>query len=659
MYVADWVLRALDAELGSRPPERGGALLGPRGRPVLTHFVADAEAVATATSFAPSRALAARVRALERDAELELKGIVHSHRDGLDRLSRRDVIELATGLRLNPHLASYGGPIVTGPRDGDLVAHELPVGAGKLSYFAAHRTRDGGAEVRAVPLRLVPLLRDLEHAAAELGGAAPVTFVSDAGNGALLGGRLQLPESLELLVLASELYPSLPPVLLLTEGGGATEQLQLPWELAAPEEERLLAALRTVFDGRGPFRRAHGPRGGPALTRDGIRARLAGWEPRLAGDELEARAVALRAGLLSRSEGLLSRSLRDRSALVAGCGSVGSYLAEQLVRSGVGRLVLLDPEEVEAENLSRAVYTADDVGRPKPEALARRLLEIDPAVELALVPSAVEALAPAALDVLVRGADVVLAATDDPAAQRALDRFAFARGKPALFVGLYAGAQGGEVIVDGAGADPVLPVRDPQPARVRARQGAGEPRGRLRYGPAEGRGRARGGRPPRRERGGEARAVAAAAGGERRRAANLRRGGARRGHAVPHALDGLRLLVLPAGVRRDAGAGCVPGRVAHAAAERGLSGVRSSRGADRPPRGSLARAEPRRVRGGPRRGARGELSRPCEDARSGATTHGTARTGCTDRPEPRRAKMAPRRPVAGERPEAWKSTAER
>ena len=387
------------------------------------------------------------MRALERDAELELKGIVHSHRDGLDRLSRRDAIELATGLRLNPHLASYGGPIVTGPRDGDLASHELPVGAGKLSYFAAHRTRDGGAEVRAVPLRLVPLLRDLEHAAAELGGAAPVTFVSDAGNGALLGGRLQLPESLELLVLASELYPSLPPVLLLTEGGGATEQLQLPWELAAPEEERLLAALRTLFDGRGPFRRAHGPRGGPALTRDGIRARLAGWEPRLAGDELEARAVALRAGLLSRSEGLLSRSLRDRSALVAGCGSVGSYLAEQLVRSGVGRLVLLDPEEVEAENLSRAVYTADDVGRPKPEALARRLLEIDPAVELALVPSAVEALAPAALDVLVRGADVVLAATDDPAAQRALDRFAFARGKPALFVGLYAGAQGGEVIV--------------------------------------------------------------------------------------------------------------------------------------------------------------------------------------------------------------------
>ena len=39
LYVADWVLRAIDAEIGSHPPERGGALLGPRDRPVLTHLV--------------------------------------------------------------------------------------------------------------------------------------------------------------------------------------------------------------------------------------------------------------------------------------------------------------------------------------------------------------------------------------------------------------------------------------------------------------------------------------------------------------------------------------------------------------------------------------------------------------------------------------------
>jgi molybdopterin/thiamine biosynthesis adenylyltransferase len=59
----------------------------------------------------------------------------------------------------------------------------------------------------------------------------------------------------------------------------------------------------------------------------------------------------------------------------------------------------------------------------------------------------VEGFEVAALDALVSAADLVVAATDDPAAQRALNRFAYARGRPALFVGLYAGAKGGEVIV--------------------------------------------------------------------------------------------------------------------------------------------------------------------------------------------------------------------
>jgi hypothetical protein len=133
--------------------------------------------------------------------------------------------------------------------------------------------------------------------------------------------------------------------------------------------------------------------------------------------------------------------------LVAGLGSVGSYAAELLARSGVGRLALVDPEPVEAANLSRTAYEARDVGRPKAEALARRLRAVSPGIELAVHARAVEDFAPLELDAEVRAADLVLAATDDPAAQRTLNRFAHARGRPAIFVGLYAGAQGGEVVL--------------------------------------------------------------------------------------------------------------------------------------------------------------------------------------------------------------------
>jgi molybdopterin/thiamine biosynthesis adenylyltransferase len=179
-----------------------------------------------------------------------------------------------------------------------------------------------------------------------------------------------------------------------------------------------------------------------------------GWEARFTGEDAEGAANNVRDALFARSAGILSRELRDRCAMVAGCGSVGSYMASQLARSGVGRLTLLDPECVEAANLSRSAYEAQDVGHPKTEALARCLLRIDPALHLTLHRERLDALEATTLDAMVRASDVVVAATDDPAAQRALNRFAYARGKPALFVGLYAGAEGGEVLVTVPGRTP-------------------------------------------------------------------------------------------------------------------------------------------------------------------------------------------------------------
>jgi proteasome lid subunit RPN8/RPN11 len=440
------VLRGVEADVCARAPERGGALLGPPGRALVTRWLADDEAATTSASYRPSRALDARVKEAERGEGLELKGVLHSHPRGLDHPSEQDARELAVGLRVNGHLASYLAPIVTSPREpgAQLEAHEVALGAGKVSFFAAHRAREGGAVVRPVAVRVVPLQGDLERVATLLGGAVEA-FVSDAGAGPMLTGRVHLDGGVELLVLASELYPALPPALLVT-AEGATDQLDARWRLDAPAEERLVLAVREGFSPPGPYRRGYGPAGGPALTRDAERAALAGWRPRFAADP-DGAAARARDALFARSEGLLPRALAGRSALVAGCGSVGSYLAAGLARAGVGALALVDPEPVEAANLSRTVYDVEDVGRPKVDALARHLLAASPALRLDRRASPVEALAPADLDALVRGADVVVAATDDPAAQRLLNRFAYARGRPALFVGLYAGAHGGEVVV--------------------------------------------------------------------------------------------------------------------------------------------------------------------------------------------------------------------
>lgn len=75
--------------------------------------------------------------------------------------------------------------------------------------------------------------------------------------------------------------------------------------------------------------------------------------------------------------------LKASSVLIVGAGGLGSPLAMYLAAAGVGRLGLVDFDEVEASNLQRQVlYGQRDVGRPKLDAATERLREINPHVEI-------------------------------------------------------------------------------------------------------------------------------------------------------------------------------------------------------------------------------------------------------------------------------------
>ena len=74
----------------------------------------------------------------------------------------------------------------------------------------------------------------------------------------------------------------------------------------------------------------------------------------------------------------LSR-VRRAFVVVVGCGGVGSWAATMLVRSGVGRLRLVDFDQVTLSSLNRhAVATLADVGTPKVLALQRHLGQVAP-----------------------------------------------------------------------------------------------------------------------------------------------------------------------------------------------------------------------------------------------------------------------------------------
>ena len=159
-------------------------------------------------------------------------------------------------------------------------------------------------------------------------------------------------------------------------------------------------------------------------------------------------------GLAARTQGLIAPDIAERRVLIAGLGSGGSYVAEQLVRAGVRHITLADPDTVEAANLGRTCYHAHHIGMPKTEALAAHLRSIRPTLDLVLHCAPVAEIDADLLDEAITRADLVIALTDDPSAQSLLNHLCWHADTPAVFAGLYAGAAGGEVVISIPGLTP-------------------------------------------------------------------------------------------------------------------------------------------------------------------------------------------------------------
>lgn len=73
--------------------------------------------------------------------------------------------------------------------------------------------------------------------------------------------------------------------------------------------------------------------------------------------------------------------IRGKRILLGGAG-LGSEIAECALRLGFEKIIIIDGDKVELSNLNRQNYTRTDVGRYKAEALANRLLSINPTADI-------------------------------------------------------------------------------------------------------------------------------------------------------------------------------------------------------------------------------------------------------------------------------------
>lgn len=88
-----------------------------------------------------------------------------------------------------------------------------------------------------------------------------------------------------------------------------------------------------------------------------------------------------RSELLLGSEGM--EKLSKSTVAIFGIGGVGSFATEALVRTGIGKIILIDYDIIDVTNINRQIHaTMKTIGLSKVEAMKDRILEINPEINI-------------------------------------------------------------------------------------------------------------------------------------------------------------------------------------------------------------------------------------------------------------------------------------
>lgn len=407
--VTDVLINEIGHRLAAFEPERGGALIGFDG--VAHILVEDDFGAYGATFWDISREVSDAVGQVEANGYGRFIGTVHTHPSGVCDPSEQDRITMAQALELNPHIEQLMICVVTkgNPRATDVA---IP-GGHRMSVHVIRRVEGEPECLRARPV-VVPIARVLEDAGMPVPGAVTVTDVRAERFDGLVpvlvvdGAEkivVAVPETDDAWLMGSDIL-DVPPILMSLHDGRVTA-VPVTWG-----REEVASRMRKMNEER---RRVAKP--GPESGQEGTP--------------------------LDRVVELVG-SMGERRVLVAGCGSVGSRIAEDLARSGVRHFVLVDPDEVSLPNMARSVYARADVGRAKVAVLAERLRGIAPETEVSTTRRFLREITP---EDILDGVDLVVLATDDMTEQAALAKAAYEKRIVQVAAAMYRKAAAGEVMI--------------------------------------------------------------------------------------------------------------------------------------------------------------------------------------------------------------------
>ena len=147
--------------------------------------------------------------------------------------------------------------------------------------------------------------------------------------------------------------------------------------------------------------------------------------------------------LFSRNTGLLESSvMTNKTALIVGCGSVGSLIALELARAGVGNFILIDSDTLEIHNICRHQLGFRDLGRYKVDAVADAIHNINPDASVQTFRGILQELSTDMLDGLKEG--IVIGTGDNRESNAAANDLAKVLQIPFVTTGCWQRAHAGE-----------------------------------------------------------------------------------------------------------------------------------------------------------------------------------------------------------------------
>lgn len=419
--ILDTVVETLVQRIASAPPEQGAVLYGQGG--VITFAMHDTDGDYSSVHWTISEGVSRAVDEVTATGLGNFIGTVHSHPGAPIDPSHGDVVSNGNILRNNPHLKTLVAGIITEGAPFD--QHHIRLGSGHRMSLSVFYLKDG-SPVR-IPVRgvVVPARSAMEQLGVRPASAdIPLSewdsprrdaavywagkFVS---NQSIQGMRYRVDTSgPERMVTFPLNYPISGPVITESVDGGS-RIVPSTWNPSlAPCDQDILGGIT-------PFAGNPEPRNIDVADSGGLRDRTSP----LVGD------------------------LGDKRVLILGSGSVGSRIAEDLARAGVGYMTLVDPDVVTPPNLARSSFTTEDLGFWKVDALRNIVSRINPEIVVSGLRSTIGAAT--SLRNILHEMDLVVGATDDMAQQMGFSSDVYRAGVPMICCAMYRLAHAGEVVI--------------------------------------------------------------------------------------------------------------------------------------------------------------------------------------------------------------------